>query len=130
MPKNCLKIILSKDVLTHATIRNLIKQLYMTNEQKGQVRDALVRYVNNFDSQTKAAESLQGISSSTISQVKNHNWELLSNRLWYHIARQVGFYCGEWQPADTNHLFAVAYSFQRCPALLHDVWHFHRERAG
>ncbi len=78
------------------------KQLYMTNEQKRQVRDALVRYVNNFDSQTKAAESLKGISSSTISQVKNHNWELLSERLWYHIARQVGFYCGEWQPADTS----------------------------
>lgn len=74
----------------------------MTNEQKRQVKDALVRYVNSFDSQTKAAESLQGISASTISQVKNNNWELLSDRLWHHIARQVGFYCGEWQPADTS----------------------------
>jgi hypothetical protein len=74
----------------------------MTNEQKTQVRDALMRYVNNFDSQAQAAESLNGISSSTISQVKNHNWELLSERLWHHIARQVGFYCGEWQPADTS----------------------------
>jgi len=74
----------------------------MTNEQKKQVRDALVRYVNNFDTQTLAAASLEGISLSTISQVKNNNWELLSDRLWYTIARQVGFYCGEWQPADTS----------------------------
>jgi len=74
----------------------------MTNEQKAQVRDALVRYVSGFSSQTLAAESLQGISASTISQVKNNNWELLSDRLWHTIARQVGFYCGEWQPADTG----------------------------
>jgi hypothetical protein len=74
----------------------------MTNEQKKQVRDALLRYVSNFDTQSKAAESLHGISTSTISQVRNDNWELLSERLWHHIARQVGFYCGEWQPADTS----------------------------
>ena len=74
----------------------------MTNEQKVQVRDALLRYVGNFSSQTLAAESLQGISASTIAQVKNNNWELLSDRLWHTIARQVGFYCGEWAPADTG----------------------------
>jgi len=74
----------------------------MTNEQKRQVREALLRYVSNFETQTLAAESLQGISSSTISQVRNNNWELLSERLWHHIARQVGFYCSEWKPADTG----------------------------
>jgi len=76
--------------------------MIMTNEQKKQVREALIRYTANFDTQTQAAERLQGISASTISQVKNNNWELLSERLWHHIARQVGFYCGEWQPADTS----------------------------
>ena len=74
----------------------------MTNEQKKQVRDALVRYASTFDTQALAAESLQGISASTISLVKNNNWELLSERLWYHIARQVGFYCGDWNEAGTN----------------------------
>jgi hypothetical protein len=74
----------------------------MTNEQKKQVKDALVRYVSNHDTQIEAADSLQGVSASTISLVKNNNWELLSERLWHNIARQVGFYCGEWQPADTS----------------------------
>ncbi len=89
----------------------------MNNDQKRQVRDALMRYVNNFDTQGMAAESLEGISSSTISQVKNHNWELLSDRLWHHIARQVGFYCGEWQPADTS-----AYMLLRI--LMSDAQHY------
>jgi len=74
----------------------------MTNEQKQQVRDALVRFVNKFDTQARAAENLEGISTSTISQVRNNHWELLSDRLWYHIARQVGFFTGEWQAADTT----------------------------
>jgi len=74
----------------------------MTNEQKKQVRDALVRYSGSFETQTLASESLRGVSSSTISQIKNNNWELLSEHMWYHIARQVGFYSGEWQPADTS----------------------------
>lgn len=89
----------------------------MNNDQKRQVRDALMRYVNNFHTQGMAAESLEGISSSTISQVKNHNWELLSDRLWHHIARQVGFYCGEWQVADTS-----AYMLLRI--LLSDAQHY------
>ena len=74
----------------------------MTNEQKNQIKDALVRYAANFETQALAAESLEGVSNSTISQVKNNNWELLSERLWHNIARQVGFYCGEWHPADTS----------------------------
>ncbi len=76
----------------------------MTNEQKKQVKEALVRYVSNFDTQTLAAESLEGITGSTISLVKNNNWELVSERLWQNIARQVGFYCGTGNqlPADTS----------------------------
>ncbi len=75
---------------------------HMTHEHKLQVKDALMRYISSFDTQAEAAASLQGISQATISQVKNENWELLSNKLWLHIARQVGFYCGEWHPADTS----------------------------
>jgi hypothetical protein len=35
-------------------------------------------------------------------QRRNNNWQLLSDRLWHHVARQVGFYCYDWQPADTS----------------------------
>lgn len=79
-----------------------IKSKYMTHEQKTQVRDALVRYTGNYNTQAEAAATLDGISAATISLIKNNNWELLSDRLWQHVARQVGFYCGEWQAADTG----------------------------
>jgi DNA transposition AAA+ family ATPase len=74
----------------------------MTNEQKKQVQDALMRYVRKFETQSGAAASLDGVSSATISHIKNNNWDILSDRMWNNIARQVGFYCGDWQTADTN----------------------------
>jgi hypothetical protein len=74
----------------------------MTLEQKRQVREALMRYTANFDTQAEAAAGLDAVSSSTISLIRNNNWELLSDRLWHHVARQVGFYCREWQAADTS----------------------------
>ncbi len=74
----------------------------MTQEQKRQVREALLRYTANFDTQAEAAASLDAVSSSTISLIRNNNWELLSDRLWHHVARQVGFYAREWQAADTS----------------------------
>src|SRR3954466_6351117 len=89
----------------------------MTHEQKKQVRDALVRYAASFPTQNEAAESLQGISPATLSLVRNNNWELLSERLWHHIARQVGFFCGEWQPADTS-------SYLLLRILLGDAQHY------
>lgn len=74
----------------------------MTLEQKRQIREALVRYMENYNTPADAAATLSDISLSTISLISNHNWELLSDRLWHHVARQVGFYCGEWQAADTS----------------------------
>ena len=73
----------------------------MTHEQKLQVKNALIRYTEHFDTQAQAAASLQDVSPTVVSQIKNDNWSLLSDRLWQHVARQVGFYCGEWHSADT-----------------------------
>jgi DNA transposition AAA+ family ATPase len=74
----------------------------MTNEQKLQVKDALMRYIACFDTQAEAANNLNGVSPAIISQVKNNNWDMISERLWQHIARQVGFYGGQWHAADTS----------------------------
>ena len=74
----------------------------MTHEQKLQVKEALSRYMAGFETETLAAASLEGINQAIITQVKNNNWGLLSNHSWQNIARQVGFYCGEWPAADTS----------------------------
>lgn len=92
----------------------------MTNEQKQQVKEALSRYAARYNTQAEAAASLQGISRNMVSQVKNGAWELLSERTWHQLARQVGFYCGEWIPADTSAslllriLFADAMQYNMC----------------
>jgi hypothetical protein len=105
------------EVLTHTLSVTLKTALYMTNEQKAQVRDALLRFAANYASQAEAAAQLKGVSATTISQVKNNNWELMSESMWHNIARQVGFYCGEWQAADTS-----AYLLLRI--LLGDAQHY------
>ena len=70
----------------------------MTQEQKEQIRDALTRYSSRFPTQLAASQSLQGISPTIISQVKNNKWKVVNERMWQLIARQVGFYCGnEWR---------------------------------
>ena len=74
----------------------------MTNEQKTQVRAALLHYVNNFETPAQAAASLYGVSVSTLSLIRNERWELLSDDLWLHIAHQVGCVDTEWKPADTG----------------------------
>ncbi|MGN6566763.1 MAG: AAA family ATPase [Flavipsychrobacter sp.] len=75
----------------------------MTPEQKEQIREALTRYTAKFSTQLAASRSLQGVSPTMISQVKNNKWQVVTERMWQHIARQVGFYCGnEWQQADTG----------------------------
>ncbi len=74
----------------------------MTNEQKIQVKEALMRYVSNFDTQAHAAATLQGVSAAAISYIKNDNWQMVSGNTWLNIARQVGFYSGQWSHADTS----------------------------
>lgn len=89
----------------------------MIQAQKQQVAEALTRYVNLFASQQDAADSLRDVNAAAISQVVNNHWDMVSNRTWQTIARQVGFYCGEWHTAETG-----AYMLLRI--LLADAQHF------
>lgn len=74
----------------------------MTKEQKSQVKEALMRYVSSFQTQSLAAASLSGVTPSVISLIKRDSWETVSERTWQHVARQVGFFCGGWHSADTS----------------------------
>ena len=92
----------------------------MTHEQKLQVRDALVRYVAGFESHSDAAASLNEVSQSLIANITNNYWDMISESAWHLVARQVGFYCGEWIAADTSTslllriLFSDAKNFALC----------------
>lgn len=74
----------------------------MKNEQKQQVRAALLRYAATFAGKQQAAASLSGITSASIEQMMQGNYEMVTDQDWRNIARQVGFYQGGWVPADTS----------------------------
>lgn len=61
----------------------------MDNLEKKQIAAALREYCNRYDSQNKAANSLKGVSSATVTQVLTEKWELISEKMWRNIASQV-----------------------------------------
>jgi hypothetical protein len=82
----------------------------MTAAQKTQITHALMRYIDRFATVQDALATLQGISLPTVNTIKSGRTSLVSNKTWYQVAAQVGFYCGDWRPADTHtalHLRAI-----------------------
>ena len=74
----------------------------MNGEQKLQVKGALLRYITCFPTQAEASEKLDGITPTLISQVKHEHWDNISDHTWQNLAKQVGFFCGEWYAAETS----------------------------
>ena len=62
----------------------------MTTEQKKQIADQLRAYVEQKGSGNKAANSLNGVSSATISKVLTGKWETIADDMWRSIAAQTG----------------------------------------
>lgn len=86
----------------------------MNDLQKQEIADQLRRYIGRFESQNKAANSLKGVSSATISQMLNRNWELIKDEMWRNVAAQIGFSTNEWVIVETR-------DFQRINILLTDA---------
>lgn len=74
----------------------------ITETHKAQIKDRLADYVERFGSQNKAANSLHGVSSATVSQVINSNWDLVSEEMWRNIGTQVGWSENEWVAVETR----------------------------
>ena len=75
----------------------------MTNEQKQQISDQLRAYVEQKGSGNKAANSLNGVSSATISKVLTGEWETIADDMWRSIAAQTGSTEAKgWQVVKTH----------------------------
>ncbi|MDR3681297.1 MAG: ATP-binding protein [Flavipsychrobacter sp.] len=74
----------------------------MTTEQKLQIKEALVRYVAAHPTCIAAAATLQGITTQHVAQVLHNNWEMVTEKTWHQLARRIGFFQNEWNPADTG----------------------------
>lgn len=74
--------------------------------KKSMNKEAIVsrlrEYCNRYDSQNKAAASMKGVSSATVSQILNGNWELIGDEMWRSVAAQIGYTRDGWQTVGTN----------------------------
>jgi len=74
----------------------------MENAKKQQIVEKLREYISRHESQNKAANSLKGVSSATLSQMINDNWELIKNDMWRNVASQIGYTETEWAAVETR----------------------------
>lgn len=74
----------------------------METNHKQQIAETLNAYVGRYDSQNKAANSLNGVSSATVSQILNGNWELIKDSMWKSIASQIGWLANKWVAVETR----------------------------
>lgn len=86
----------------------------MTNSDKQQIASKLGEYCARYESQNKAANSLKGVSSATVSQMLNNNWELIKDEMWKNVATQIGYSSEQWEAVETR-------DFRILTALLKDA---------
>lgn len=74
----------------------------MNTQTKQAIKEKLSIYIERFESQNKAANSLTGVSSATLSQIQNNNWELIKDDMWRNIASQIGYEENQWNVVETR----------------------------
>lgn len=75
----------------------------LTTNEKGQIQECLKQYVSKYPSQNKAAQSLAGTSSATVSSILQGKWENISDDMWRNLASQLGTTSGnDWQVVETK----------------------------
>ena len=62
----------------------------MQKDEKKQIAARLKDYCVQKGSQNKAANSMNGVSSATISKVLSGDWDTISDEMWRTIAAQTG----------------------------------------
>lgn len=84
----------------------------MTNEQKKQIAEQLRAYVEQKGSGNKAAASMNGVSSATVSKVLSGKWDTISDDMWRSIAAQCGHKAEGWQLVETRAYKAMTFTLE------------------
>lgn len=74
----------------------------MQKDERTQIAARLKDYCVQKGSQNKAANSLNGVSSATVSKVLAGDWDTISDEMWRTIASQIGHETKGWQIAETR----------------------------
>lgn len=94
----------------------------LTTEMKEQVRSALIAYRSNYPTLNRAAESLQGVSSATVSQLCNGKYELISDEMFIRIASQIGFAFDSWNLHEGKIFKEITFALSDAQAYKNVTW--------
>lgn len=94
----------------------------LTTEMKEQVRSALISYRSNYPTLNRAAESLQGVSSATVSQLCNGKYELISDEMFVRIATQIGFAFDSWNLHEGKTFKEITFTLSDAQAYKNVTW--------
>lgn len=94
----------------------------LTTEMKEQVRSALIAYRSNYPTLNRAAESLQGVSSATVSQLCNGKYELISDEMFVRIATQIGFAFDSWNLHEGKTFKEITFALSDAQAYKNVTW--------
>lgn len=89
---------------------------------KEQVRSALIAYRSNYPTLNRAAESLQGVSSATVSQLCNGKYELISDEMFIRIASQIGFAFDSWTLHEGKTFKEITFALSDAQAYKNVTW--------
>lgn len=89
---------------------------------KEQVRSALIAYRSNYPTLNRAAESLQGVSSATVSQLCNGKYELISDEMFVRIATQIGFAFDSWTLHEGKTFKEITFTLSDAQAYKNVTW--------
>lgn len=90
----------------------------MTKTEKEQIVLELERYVERYDSQNQAANTLKGVSAATVSQLINRKWDLVKDEMFRTVSKQIDYNPNRWEVVQTR-------DFKAITKLLEDAQTFH-----
>lgn len=84
----------------------------MTHTDKIQIVEFLDRFIAQKGSQNQASAQMPGVSPATLSQMRNHKWELIADDMWRKVASYVGYTSNNWNYGPTRNSVDLLKFFQ------------------
>ena len=98
----------------------------MEESEKRIIVENLKSYIQKYQSQNKAAGSLEGISAGTLSSMLNGNWSRISDAMWTKVAEQVKPTCSSsatgWTIVETGAFQEISYAMQDAQEYMNVTW--------
>ncbi len=85
----------------------------MIKDEKLQIVARLKEYCEKMGSQNKAARSLNGTSTATVSKMLSGDWDTISDEMWRAVAAQTGHDTSAWQIVKTNAYKRMAFLMEQ-----------------